>query len=127
MYEEFILYYSYNFGVACHIIIITITIIILFVVGYFDTLPDGFKHIAEANTHIYLTKNVNNNIVTQKMRRNKISGEIFNYVESNAKLMKYSVSDICVILDDIIPIGVHVLSIIPTQIQGIMITTIITP
>jgi len=76
--------------------------------GNWGKLPEGFKNFWECDTELYLTENVENK-------------DSFVFDSSHAKRLSYTQKNpkdsqtwLCVDIDDTLPIGQHVLTVVPT-------------
>ena len=107
--------------------------------GFWGKLPDGFKNFWDANTKIYLNSDVENYDKLQTFKDllepNAVNaGHVpFNFNMDLGKVKAYTnkipgdSQNLCVQFDEKFKTGVHVLTIVPSTADNILISTIITP
>jgi hypothetical protein len=107
--------------------------------GFWGKLPDGFKNFWDADTKIYLQHDVANfdKLQTFKELSEPHSDNIFHsayeFNMESAKVKTYTnkvpgdSQNLCVQFDEKFKAGTHVLTIVPTTADNILISTIIIP
>jgi len=88
--------------------------------GDWGRLPDGFKNFWEVDTKVYVTENVDS---TDSFSFNPDKAKLLPYTNHNPK----DTQTICVDFNDKLKPGNHVLTIVPTTEQKIMVAYIIIP
>ena len=109
--------------------------------GVWGRLPDKFKSLWDSSVKFYLTLNINNYDTLENVYLNGTviheasngSANIFEFKTESSKEYNFFNDDpknsqsICGHFKDSIPIGFHVLTLVPTTSDNIMVSTVLVP
>ena len=102
--------------------------------GVWGKMPDGVQDVFDKDVKYYLTKDIKNydklepyDIGQRNGTNPTASSNLFSFKKEGSKEMQVTKSGLCAVFNEKIPVGDHVLTVVPPSEKHVLVSTILIP